>query len=412
MNKQWKGLLFFSAIFIILIAIISIITEKWVILSLGVGFLFGFAIQKGDLCGSSAMSEVILMRDGSKLFGIWIAILSSMVLFAIFNLFGVIELAPKKMIWLSSIVGGVIFGVGTVLGGGCISGCMYKGATGNINSIVALLTIPVGIAMVDYGPLQSVNKYLLSFVINGTDGKAITLHSLLGVPFWVVVLVLLILTLLAIYLREKKKTKRNFGKKDRFQFSNIFTKSWKPWQAGIAIGLIAMMAWLSSLLVGRNYPLGVTHGVSYTYQALIENNVKFIYEKPQPKPQAENVNKQEQQVLKEKKTERTSMPEPRKLNLWLILLSVGFLLGAFISGKMSGQTKLLPKEPSQTLIAAIGGLLIGIGAGFATGCIIGNIISGWAMLSIGMFIFGIFTLLANWATAYFYLMGGTKISGK
>ena len=92
--------------------------------------------------------------------------------------------------------------------------------------------------------------------------------------------------------------------------------------------------------------------------------------------------------------------------MWLILLSIGLMLGAFASGKMTGQTKLLPKEPSQTLIAILGGLLIGIGAAIGSGCVIGNILSGWAMLSVGTFVFGIATLLANWATTYLYLMGG------
>jgi len=407
MFNNWKISLGFSILFLIAIAIITLITTQWVILSLGVGFLFGFALQKGNLCGASAMSEVIIMKDKKKLFGFWIAILTSMVLFAIFENIGVIHLAPKKLIWLSALVGGLIFGTGTVLGGGCISGCMYKGATGNINSIAALLSIPIGISLVDFGPFQNFNKYLLTFVINDANGNAITLHSVLGVPYWSIVLFLLILTLLLTYFHQKKKN--NTTSKPKSEFSKVFTKSWKPWQAGIAIGIIAMLAWLSSLPVGRNYPLGVTHGLNHTYYAIIDNNVKFIYEKPeQAKQIALNSSNQKSisnalSTVKDEKTES----KPKKLNVWLIFLSIGLMLGAFVSGKMSGQTKLLPKEPSQTLIAIIGGLLIGIGAAISTGCIIGNILSAWAMLSVGMFIFGIATLLANWATTYFYLMGGS-----
>jgi len=406
-NNSWLIWLSLSFVFLILIVIITFATEKWVILSLGVGFLFGFAIQKGDLCGASAMSEVILMKDGRKLFGIWVAILSSMVFFAIFQLLGVIELAPKKLIWLSAIIGGFIFGIGTVLGGGCISGCMYKGATGNINSIVALLTIPIGISIVDYGPLQSLNKYLLTFVINDYDGKAITLHSILGMPYWVIVLALLLITVFILIFRQKKKEKNKLKNTERFEIRRIFTRSWKPWQAGIVIGVIAILAWLSSLMVGRNYPLGVTHGVNYTYQLLIDNNIKLIFEKPQPVIPTGIAEKQKTSITQDANVKPELQPEPKKLNLWLILLSLGFMIGAFVSGKMSNQVKLLPKEPSQILIAALGGLLIGIGAAIATGCIIGNILSGWAMLSIGMFIFGIITLLSNWATTYFYLIGSS-----
>lgn len=410
--KGWNIYLLLSIIFLLAIIIFFAATGLWVVFALGVGFLFGFALQKGDLCGSSAMSEVILMKDSRKLFGLWIAILTSMVLFAIFESLGVIQLAPKKLIWLSAIVGGIIFGVGTVLGGGCISGCMYKGATGNINSIVALLTIPIGISLVDYGPLKGLNEYLLTFVIDGNDGKAITLHSLLGLPYWLLVLFFLAVTITFLLIsKAKNKTKSKVVNKDKFEFKNIFTKSWKPWQAGILIGIIAMLAWLSSLQTGRNYPLGVTHGVNYAYQAIIDNNVKFVYEKPKPLPQI-NSSSMPQSQPKQSQIPKAQgkVSEPKKLNVWLILLSLGLMLGAFVSGKMSGQAKLLPKEPSQTLIAMLGGLLIGIGAGIATGCIIGNILSAWAMFSVGMIIFGITTLLANWATTYFYLMGGSLLN--
>ena len=87
------------------------------------------------------------------------------------------------------------------------------------------------------------------------------------------------------------------------------------------------------------------------------------------------------------------------------------MAGSFISGRMSGQARLLPKPPEQTVIAILGGFLIGIGAAIGSGCVIGNILSGWALMSMGMFIFGIAVLIFNWITTYLYLMGG-KIFGK
>ncbi len=407
MFNNWKSLLTISILFCCSIIVLAILTRQWVILSLVVGFLFGFSLQKGDLCGASAMSEILLMKDKEKIFGLWIAILTSMVLFAIFENIGIIQLVPKKLYWLSFLVGGIIFGIGTVLAGGCISGCLYKGATGNINSIAALLTIPLGISAVDYGPLQGFNKHLLEYVINDDNGNAITLHSLLGIPYWIIVAFLLIFTIIFGYTKWKKSPRKKFYVK----FGNIFSKSWKPWQAGLSIGMISMLAWLSSLAVGRNYPLGITHGVSNLYQAIIEKNVKFIYEKQQfPSQIAKGI----QNRTSIAQTQSNYSPpnkqvklESRNLNVWLILLTIGVMFGEFVSGKMTGKAKLTPKEPQQTLIAMLGGLLVGTGAGISTGCIIGNVLSGWAMLSIGTFIFGVSTLLANWITTYFYLMGGT-----
>jgi hypothetical protein len=56
-------------------------------------------------------------------------------------------------------------------------------------------------------------------------------------------------------------------------------------------------------------------------------------------------------------------------------------------------------------VAAAGGFLVGTGAALATGCVIGNILSGWALMSVGTFFFGVVTILANWATTVLYLRG-------
>jgi hypothetical protein len=56
--------------------------------------------------------------------------------------------------------------------------------------------------------------------------------------------------------------------------------------------------------------------------------------------------------------------------------------------------------------------LLGAGAAIAGGCVIGNIMSGLALMSVGMIIFTATVLLANWITTYFYLMGGTPFDIK
>lgn len=55
------------------------ISGYWVLTALPLGFLFGFFLEKGDLCGSSAFSEVVLTRDWKKIQGLWAIIVVSMV---------------------------------------------------------------------------------------------------------------------------------------------------------------------------------------------------------------------------------------------------------------------------------------------------------------------------------------------
>ena len=90
------------------------------------------------------------------------------------------------------------------------------------------------------------------------------------------------------------------------------------------------------------------------------------------------------------------------MNTWLVFETLGLLIGAFISGGLSGRiswrVQHSPKITSKRrLIFALGGgVLFGIGAQIARGCTSGAALSGMAVLSTGGFI----TMLAIFGSAY------------
>ena len=49
--------------------------------------------------------------------------------------------------------------------------------------------------------------------------------------------------------------------------------------------------------------------------------------------------------------------------------------------------------------------MVGSGAALATGCVVGNIMSGVALMSVGNMLFVIVVALSNWATTYVYMIG-------
>jgi hypothetical protein len=368
---------------------------------LPLGVLFGFFLHRGDLCGASAFSEVLLMRDARKVWGMWVCIVTSMVVFAGLDLMGLVTLAPKPMLWLSYLVGGAIFGAGTVLAGGCVSGCLYKGPAGNINSVMALMGMPLGMALAEYGPLSWLNKAMLARKVTTADGGAVTLSSVTGLPFWALALFFVLATwAAALWWRRAHPSKGPNIVQTEPLYRRLLARPWKPWQAGLAIGLLAGPLYLSSAAFGRNYPVGVTHGVLHAYLLVTEPAVQGSMKAPPPKPSQPAV-----AVGSAQQPAAPSAPA-KKVSFWLIFVVLGLMLGSHISARMTGSAKLLPKEPRQTLWALVGGVLVGIGAWFATGCVIGNILSGWALMSVGLVIFGVATILANWAVTYVYLMGG------
>lgn len=394
MNNNWRIFAGLSLVGIVAVTIVSFWTKIWVLTAIPIGFLFGFFLQKGDLCGASAFSEVLVMRDRRKIAGLWVLIVVAMIGFALLDLLGWVVLNPKPFLLWNYLVGGILFGVGMVLAGGCVSGCLYKAATGNLNSIVALLMIPAGVMLVEFGPLNSLHQSFRSYVLNAPGGEKLSLQALTGLPFWLWALMIAVVTAVVGWRRLGRRA--GSAEAEQASASTLqrwMNRPWKPWQAGVAIGLLMIPAYLSSAASGRNYPLGVTHGVMQAELLLIDSQFTHVYQQPTAS-------------VESPAAPAPSNPVPgKRVVWWLVLLILSLMLGSWVSARLSGQAKLLPKPPDELLFALLGGLLVGAGAALATGCVVGNIMSGWALLSIGMLFFGVVTVLANWVTTYVYLMG-------
>jgi len=365
--------------------------------SIPIGFLFGFFLERSDLCGSSAFSEIVLMKDARKLWGLWVAIVVSMVMFAAGSALGWIELNPKPLTWAGYLVGGLLFGVGIVLAGGCVSGTLFKSGQGNLNSMAALVGIPLGISAVAYGPIQGLNRMLKSHLVTSADGRAVTLSSVTGLPYWALAALIAALTIgfgVSVMKRRAAAPARSSapGNDHTAEIGErIFTRSWKPWQSGVAIGLLALVAYTSSAASGRNYPLGVTHGVLDVMVLATDAPVRSVWtaEKkagPENPPAADS-------------------DRPKKhIVWWLVGLVVFLVIGSFTSARLRGSFRFLPKPPDEMVVAFFGGILLGAGATLAGGCVIGNILSGVALMSVGNILFLAVVVLANWVTTRLYLM--------
>ncbi len=393
--RIWKPYVIISLTAIIVITVLAAYLRLWVLTAIPIGFLFGFFLQKGDLCGASAFSEVLLMKEWKKTYGLWVCIVTGMAGFALLDLLGWVTLNPKPFIWANSLLGGILFGTGMVLSGGCISGSLYKAGIGHINSIVALVGIPIGIALVEYGPLSQLNNTLKTYAWKTADGGPVTLSSLTGLPLWAVAVLLILATLLIAKFKHSRPNTAVGQDRSNFSLMRLFTaKSWKPWQAGLLIGILGSAAYLSSAASGRNYPLGVTHGVMHVQLLATESNLDFVYQRPNPTANTPS-----------------SAPAPvanlgKRVSVWLMAVVVSLVIGGWLAARLSGQARLIAKPPDQIFVALIGSILAGAGAAIAGGCVVGNIMSGVALGSIGMIFFTFVVVLANWATTYLYLMGG------
>lgn len=415
----WKSVSLSILIMLIAVTVFAGISKIWVLTAIPIGFLFGFFLERSDLCGSSSFSEVMMMKDARKVGGLWIAIVVSMLLFALGSAAGWIHPNPKPLIWANYLLGGVVFGVGIVLAGGCVSGCLFKAGQGNMNSMAALVAIPIGVSAVAYGPLKGLNKALKTHIIKAADGGPVTLSSLTGLPYWLLALLIGAVTLAVIIILANKKRNRAGEVKNQSQqpprLERALTRPWKPWHSGVLIGVLALLAYMSSAASGRNYPLGVTHGVLDIMVLSTDYPVSSVWtnqHKSERLIHAGTASGQEGKGLQEKTSQKQSTPAHKHVVWWLVVLVVFLVIGSHISARMRGNFLLSPKPPDETIIAFFGGLLVGSGAALASGCVIGNILSGLALMSVGNVIFALIVVLTNWLTTYFYMMGGFSTGNK
>ena len=96
------------------------------------------------------------------------------------------------------------------------------------------------------------------------------------------------------------------------------------------------------------------------------------------------------------------------LDSWIVFLTVGTIIGGFISGLLGRRIKFETNKGPQIgngtrwILAFIGGALMGYGARLARGCTSGHALSGGAVLSVGSWAFMFAVFAGAYALAYFF----------
>lgn len=118
----------------------------------GIAAVFGFVANKTHFCVMGAISDVIHMgskgRLGAWLLAIGIAVIGTQAL----QLAGIIDVGESRYLspnfmWLSYILGGVLFGIGMTLAAGCGQRNLVRFGGGDLKAFVVLLVMGVSAYM-------------------------------------------------------------------------------------------------------------------------------------------------------------------------------------------------------------------------------------------------------------------------
>ena len=118
-----------------------------------IGIAFGVILQRSRLCFAGAFRDLVLLGDGrlmrAILVGLGVATIGFSLLEARFvpdPSFGVLPPgAHIQTVGWTTVTGGLVFGIGMVLAGGCVTGTLWRMGEGYLNSWVAMVGILVGL---------------------------------------------------------------------------------------------------------------------------------------------------------------------------------------------------------------------------------------------------------------------------
>ncbi|TMS58140.1 YeeE/YedE family protein [Imbroritus primus] len=123
---------------------VSALTQTVLWSTFGLAFVFGAILQRTHFCTMGAISDIINMGDWNRMRMWALAIGTAMVGTGVMASLGLIDTGrtiytANRVLWLSSLVGGFMFGFGMVLASGCGSKTLVRVGAGNLKSLVVLL---------------------------------------------------------------------------------------------------------------------------------------------------------------------------------------------------------------------------------------------------------------------------------
>src|ERR1700676_2564553 len=121
-------------------------------LAFALALVFGAVANRVNFCTMGAITDVVHIGDWRRM-RMWVlAIAVAIAGAAALEEAGLIDLSrsiytSKSVPWLSTLVGGFLFGVGMTLASGCGSKTLIRAGAGNLKSLVVLLVLAISAYM-------------------------------------------------------------------------------------------------------------------------------------------------------------------------------------------------------------------------------------------------------------------------
>jgi len=355
--------------------------------ALGLGV--GLVLQRGRLCFAGAFRDIYLMRNGTMMRAIIVGLAILAPVFALIEAravpepsFGAVAAGAHVVpLGLNVAVGGLLFGVGMVVAGGCVSGTLYRIGEGYVASWASLFGILLGLSVAAHTwnwlyafTIQSAPMGWLPTTLGYGGALAVTWLAL-GVAF--------VATLwwetrgasalsFAAPAGRKAPAPVTFGQHIDAMRTSVLVKGWAPLVAVTALAVLNIAAFLVDT------PLGVTGELA----AWAERAAATVGLAAGPLLGADTLAGCNLAVGSGGMINATT------------LLDIGLIFGALVAALAAREFKVrLPRQKRRYLQSFGGGSLMGYGAGIGIGCTIGAFFSAIPSLALSGWLFGLALLV-------------------
>jgi len=348
-------------------------------IGLGLGLTAGVVMHRADYCLAGMFRDFFLFRQHLMLRTLMLAILASMALFETARQAGLVPTYPFPLLGppaLTNVFGGILFGIGMVLAGGCVVGTLYKLGSGSIPSLIAFAGLLLGSAL--YAEMHPWWAEITRRCI--LLPGSITLPQALGLPPPVLLGPLILVGGMCLAL---------WGRNQGWHRSTMAAGYLQPWLAGL---LLALLGTLSLVLIGM--PLGIT--TSYAKLAAM------IEALPLPEHVARTAYFQAMPLTMVNPLTGLTLrggggPDLDGIALVQFPVIIGIVLGAGGSALSLGEWRprfRLP--PRQYLSAFVGGVLLALASRMTPACNVWHLLGGIPVLALQSLLFFVGLLPGAW----------------
>ena len=362
-----------------------------------VGVAFGAICQRSRFCFVAGFRDLFLMRQGRMLRGIIAGLAVATAGFAMVMATivpnpgsGVLPSDAHILpLGIATVLGGLLFGYGMVIAGGCVSGSLYRMGEGYIGSWVAIGGVLIG--------LYALNRTWNWWWDNQISGDIIAWIPTSFTYTWAIVLTFALLALafaavswwerrgitaMSVAIPISSAVPESTGPDTTLAAvaRKVFRAEWTPLIGGTALAAVNILLFI------RYRPIGVVGELSRWVSDLADSvgagvgELNGISDIPGCVPRF---------------VEGTWFTDA-------FMLNAGIIAGAFTAALLAREFRLrVPRSPRRYLQSLGGGVVMGYGAGLGLGCTIGAFFSAIPSLALNGWVYAIALAVGAYAGTAF-----------